>query len=114
MGETTQAAPACRGAAVESGSAGRIVAGLYPAGCTAVRVREGPVLAGEFAHEPVMVREVVELLLPVPTGLIVDCTVGGGGHAARILDARDDLTLLGIDRDASAVAASQARLAHFG
>ena len=41
----------------------------------------------EFSHLPVMVREVVELLLPVPVGLIVDCTVGGAGHAAALLDA---------------------------
>ena len=35
-----------------------------------------------------MSREVVELLLPVPAGLLVDCTVGAGGHAALLLDAR--------------------------
>jgi 16S rRNA (cytosine1402-N4)-methyltransferase len=68
----------------------------------------------EFAHLPVMPREVAELLLPVPTGLIVDCTVGGGGHAALVLDARPDVSLLGIDRDAAAVDAARARLARFG
>jgi 16S rRNA (cytosine1402-N4)-methyltransferase len=68
----------------------------------------------EFSHLPVMPREVVELLLPVPAGLIVDCTVGGGGHAALVLDARPDVHLLGIDRDADAVAAARARLAPFG
>jgi 16S rRNA (cytosine1402-N4)-methyltransferase len=61
-----------------------------------------------------MVREVVELLLPVPDGLIVDCTVGGAGHATALLDARPDLRLLGIDRDADAVAAAGRRLAPFG
>ena len=35
-------------------------------------------MEAEFSHLPVMAREVVELLLPVPAGLIVDCTVGGG------------------------------------
>ena len=39
-------------------------------------------MKGQFDHVPVMGREVVELFLPVPTGLIVDATVGGGGHAA--------------------------------
>jgi 16S rRNA (cytosine1402-N4)-methyltransferase len=68
----------------------------------------------EFSHLPVMVREVVELLLPVPEGLIVDCTVGGAGHASALLDARPDLQLLGIDRDADAASAARARLAPFG
>jgi 16S rRNA (cytosine1402-N4)-methyltransferase len=61
-----------------------------------------------------MGREVVELLLPVPAGLVIDCTVGGGGHAALVLEARPDLRVLGIDRDADAVAAARARLARFG
>jgi 16S rRNA (cytosine1402-N4)-methyltransferase len=68
----------------------------------------------EFSHLPVMVREVVELLLPVPTGLVIDATVGGAGHAAAVLDARPDLSLLGIDRDAAAVSVARSRLARFG
>jgi 16S rRNA (cytosine1402-N4)-methyltransferase len=61
-----------------------------------------------------MPREVVELLLPVPAGLIVDCTVGGGGHAALVLEARPDVRLLAIDRDTDAVAAARSRLEAFG
>jgi 16S rRNA (cytosine1402-N4)-methyltransferase len=61
-----------------------------------------------------MGREVVELLLPVPAGLIVDGTVGGGGHATLLLEARPDVHLLGLDRDADAVAAARSRLARFG
>jgi 16S rRNA (cytosine1402-N4)-methyltransferase len=68
----------------------------------------------EFSHLPVMPREVVELLLPVPAGLIVDCTVGGGGHTALLLDARADIDVLGIDRDADAVAAARSRLETYG
>ena len=71
-------------------------------------------MEAEFSHLPVMAREVVELLLPVPAGLIVDCTVGGGGHSALLLEARPDVRLLGIDRDADAVAAARSRLARFG
>ena len=71
-------------------------------------------MQGQFDHVPVMGREVVELLLPVPAGLIVDATVGGAGHAALLLEARPDLRLLGVDRDADAVSASKERLARFG
>ena len=68
----------------------------------------------EFSHLPVMGREVVELLSPVPVGLLVDCTVGGAGHSTLLLEARPDVRLLGIDRDAFAVTAARARLARFG
>ena len=68
----------------------------------------------EFAHEPVMGREVTELLTPVPPGLIVDATVGGGGHARLVLEARDDVRVLGIDRDPDAVTAARDALAGFG
>ena len=41
----------------------------------------------EFDHTPVMVSEVVSMLEPVPAGVLVDATVGGGGHAAALLAA---------------------------
>jgi 16S rRNA (cytosine1402-N4)-methyltransferase len=68
----------------------------------------------EFVHRPVMGREVVELLAPVPEGLVVDATVGGGGHARLVLESRPDLRLLGIDRDPDAVDAARDALAGFG
>ena len=68
----------------------------------------------EFVHQPVMAGEVTELLAPVPPGLIVDATVGGGGHARLVLEARDDVRVLGIDRDPDAVAAARDALAGFG
>ncbi len=67
-----------------------------------------------YEHEPVLAAEVVDLLAPVPGGLVIDGTVGGGGHAARILDSRPDLRVLGIDRDAEAREAATAHLARFG
>jgi 16S rRNA (cytosine1402-N4)-methyltransferase len=67
-----------------------------------------------FRHEAVMGAEVVRLLAPVPAGLIVDATVGGGGHAQLLLEARPDVRVLGIDRDPAAVAAARNRLAPFG
>jgi 16S rRNA (cytosine1402-N4)-methyltransferase len=67
----------------------------------------------KFEHRPVMGREVVELFEPVPGGLIVDATIGGGGHARLLLESRPDLAILGLDRDADAVAAAVEGLAGF-
>jgi len=67
-----------------------------------------------FTHIPVMADEIVDLFAPVPAGLLVDATVGGGGHAEALLSAHDHLTLLGLDRDQDALDASSARLAPFG
>ena len=67
-----------------------------------------------FEHRPVMAAEVTDLLAAVPTGLVVDATVGGGGHSRALLAVRPDLRLLGIDRDPVAVAAAEAALAPFG
>jgi 16S rRNA (cytosine1402-N4)-methyltransferase len=68
---------------------------------------------GEFAHEPVMLDEVLGLFAAVPDGLVVDATVGGGGHAEAVLTARPGLVVLGLDRDRDAVRAARARLAPF-
>lgn len=56
-------------------------------------------------HRPVMADETVELLGPVPPGVVVDATFGGGGHARRLLEALgSDHRVFGIDRDPEAVA----------
>lgn len=67
-----------------------------------------------FEHRPVMGREVLDLLAPDRPGWVVDCTLGGGGHAGRILDTYPNLSVLGIDRDRVAVAAAAKALAGFG
>jgi 16S rRNA (cytosine1402-N4)-methyltransferase len=64
-------------------------------------------------HEPVMVPEVVELLAPSRGGLFVDCTVGLGGHTQALLEA-GATTVLGFDRDQTALAQARERLAPFG
>ncbi|MGH2667918.1 MAG: 16S rRNA (cytosine(1402)-N(4))-methyltransferase, partial [bacterium] len=74
----------------------------------------GAPVTGTFAHDPAMVREVVSAFVPVPAGLLVDGTVGGAGHARALLDARPDCRLLGLDRDAEAVAAATTALAPYG
>jgi len=65
-------------------------------------------------HIPVMIDAVVELLLSGGARRVLDGTVGAGGHAEAILDARDDVTLLGVDRDPAAIALASTRLNRFG
>ena len=67
-----------------------------------------------YVHHPVMVAEVVEHLSTVPSGAFLDATVGGGGHARALLNARPDLSLIGLDRDPSAVEAATTVLAGRG
>ena len=66
-----------------------------------------------FLHRPVMVDEVVEVMRTVPSGVVVDATVGAGGHARALLEARSDLRLVGLDRDGDAVDAATGALAGF-
>ena len=61
-------------------------------------------------HVPVMRAEVVHALAPERGGLFVDCTLGLGGHAAAVLEAGAN-RLIGIDRDADALAIARERLA---
>jgi 16S rRNA (cytosine1402-N4)-methyltransferase len=69
----------------------------------------------EEGHVPVMVQEVLESLSPTSGSLQIDATIGGGGHALRILKANHpDGRLLGIDADRAAIARSRDRLAEFG
>jgi hypothetical protein len=75
---------------------------------------EGLRMRQVFEHEPVMEAEVVALFAPVPPGVVIDATVGGGGHASAILDAHPHLRVLGLDRDPEAVAAAEEKLARFG
>ncbi|MGB5302073.1 MAG: 16S rRNA (cytosine(1402)-N(4))-methyltransferase RsmH [Gemmatimonadota bacterium] len=67
-----------------------------------------------FSHQPVMADEVLKLLEPERGLWFLDGTVGGGGHAERILESNPAATLIGLDQDTEAVAAARARLARFG
>ncbi|MFB0506991.1 MAG: 16S rRNA (cytosine(1402)-N(4))-methyltransferase RsmH [Thermodesulfobacteriota bacterium] len=64
-----------------------------------------------YEHFPVLVEEVIEFLQPHPDGIYVDGTVGGAGHALKILE-RSSPTgrLIGIDRDKKAIEEARKRL----
>src|SRR5688572_33276384 len=67
-----------------------------------------------FEHKPVLVEEVLAALKPRAGGRYVDGTIGGAGHAWRILAASaPDGYLIGFDQDAMAMEAAGARLAEF-
>jgi 16S rRNA (cytosine1402-N4)-methyltransferase len=68
-------------------------------------------------HTPVNLARTLELLGPAlrgPDAVLVDATLGMGGHAEAFLERFPDLTLIGIDRDPEALAIAGARLARFG
>lgn len=63
---------------------------------------------------PVLVREVTAHLLAGPTGIIVDATLGDGGHSLALLESGPPrLQLIGIDVDPQALATARQRLAKF-
>jgi 16S rRNA (cytosine1402-N4)-methyltransferase len=84
-----------------------------------LRDPEGPdaraFVDAEEGHLPVMVEEVMAALSPVAGSFQIDATLGGGGHALRVLEATTPGgRLLGIDADQAAIARTGRRLARFG
>lgn len=71
----------------------------------------------EVAHEPVMLDRVLALFAPALEGkdaVLLDATLGLGGHADALLCAHPALRLIGLDRDPNALARSSERLARHG
>lgn len=68
-------------------------------------------------HQPVMLDRCVDLLAPAlerPGSLVIDGTLGMGGHTEKILERCANATVIGIDRDPQAIELASARLARFG
>jgi 16S rRNA (cytosine1402-N4)-methyltransferase len=63
-------------------------------------------------HRPVLTTEAVELLAPRPGSLVVDATVGGGGHTEALLRAGADV--LALDQDPDAIEYAREKLAQCG
>jgi len=63
----------------------------------------------------VLPQPVLEAFAELPTsGVVIDATVGGGGHSALILDAHPGWRLIGLDQDPMARSAASENLNHFG
>jgi 16S rRNA (cytosine1402-N4)-methyltransferase len=71
----------------------------------------------EALHVPVLLDRCVALLAPAltaPGAVVVDATLGLGGHSEALLERFPEIRLVGLDRDLSAIARSTERLAPFG
>ena len=81
-----------------------------------------PDVPQDFPHVPVLLDRCVELLTPALTrhdgsgagAVLVDATLGAGGHAERFLTDLPGLRLVGLDRDPTALSIASARLSRFG
>ena len=67
----------------------------------------------KFEHKPVLLNEVIAGLEIKPSGVYVDCTVGGGGHSFEIIKRAKKGHLYAFDRDEEAINASKERLKQF-
>lgn len=68
-------------------------------------------------HIPVLLDRCIELLAPAitaPGAVVVDATLGLGGHSEALLERFDDIQLVGLDRDRHALGLASERLARFG
>jgi 16S rRNA (cytosine1402-N4)-methyltransferase len=73
--------------------------------------------AANAPHIPVMLDEVLDYLAPAasrPGAIAVDATLGAGGHTEALLTAHPGLTVIGVDRDPTALELASKRLAGFG
>ncbi len=72
-------------------------------------------MARDVRHIPVLLSCVLEVLDPQPGQIVVDCTVGLGGHSAALLErVSPGGTLIGIDFDPSNLELARARLSSTG
>ncbi|HWJ11951.1 MAG TPA: 16S rRNA (cytosine(1402)-N(4))-methyltransferase RsmH [Nocardioides sp.] len=72
---------------------------------------------GSPRHVPVLLDRVVSLLAPAldrDGAVLVDCTLGLGGHSEAVLERCPRARVIGIDRDPQALAMSRERLASYG
>lgn len=67
-------------------------------------------MTAQFHHVPVLAEPTIAGLEIISDGIYLDCTVGGGGHSALILQAAENVRLVGIDRDEMAIAAASENL----
>ena len=83
-------------------------------------MKEEPISSSSnFNHVPVMGKEIIQSLKELPSeltkqGLIIDATLGGGGHSAQILENFPGIKIIGLDQDPIAREAASKKLKKFG
>ena len=83
-------------------------------------MKEGPISSSSnFNHVPIMGKEIIQSLKKLPSeitkkGLILDATIGGGGHSAQILENFPGIKIIGLDQDPMAREAASKKLIKFG
>lgn len=90
---------------------------LQPGAPEPVAPPNGERVAIAELHQPVLLERCVELLAPAlekPGAVLVDCTLGLGGHTEAVLDRIPSATVIGIDRDPQALELASERLSRFG
>jgi 16S rRNA (cytosine1402-N4)-methyltransferase len=83
---------------------------------------EGPESTGDHGHVPVLLDRCVELLAPAlkrrsadgSGAVLIDATLGAGGHTERFLTEFPGLRVIGLDRDPNALWNAGERLSRFG
>lgn len=65
-------------------------------------------------HQSVLPAETIEMLAPERGGILVDCTLGLGGHSELILQSSPNTQVIGIDQDLEVIAFAKKRLEEFG
>jgi len=69
----------------------------------------------EAVHYPVLFREVIQNMVPPPSGgTLIDCTTGEGGHSKLFLEKHERLHVIGLDRDCQIQERAKERLRDFG
>jgi 16S rRNA (cytosine1402-N4)-methyltransferase len=69
---------------------------------------------GENGHVSVLLKETIDLVDPEPGDVIVDATLGLGGHSREILERQPEARLIGLDQDTDAIEIAKRNLEAFG